>query len=135
MQSIWIILAVILYVQQSTTAAVVPREGQHRVTACSSNDTITEELRQARIEAIRQEILLRLNLDAPPTAPIEDVEADLPIYLAAVQTANQRSTHEECDLSGRGTTFFAKQRRLYFPSFFTADTPSVEAFEWGRTNY
>ena len=112
---------------------------------CPNNETSRETLRQARVEAIRQEILLKLNLEAPPPDPtayeMEEASA-LASYRAALQTTNQHNainersgvTPQECDGGGRGISFFAKQRRLYFPSSFSADAPLVEMFEWGRFN-
>lgn len=114
---------------------------------CPNNETNLEKLRQARISAIRQEILLKLNLETPPPDPTEhemEEASALASYRAALQTTstNRRNaikersgvSPQECDGGGRGNTFFAKQRRLHFPSTFTADLPLVEMFEWGMCN-
>ena len=94
--------------------------------SCAENDTV----REARIAAIRDEILTKLRLTQTPQNPKRPPlvnKSTMSAYNAAVQTAGERST--SC---GRGT-FYAKQLWLYFPTRYLPIIPPAEIFDWGKS--
>lgn len=122
MRAIWIAISLCL--------AVVDAQEPITFAACTENDTV---IRQARIAAIRDEIMAKLHLTEPPPNPRKLTainKSTLSAYRAAVQTANRQSLgrSREC----RRDTFFAKLLSVYFPTSYRAVIPPADMFEWGK---
>ncbi len=104
-------------------------------------DTQEEQLieQEQRNKVLREEILYKLGYEQPPEAPPDDLvisKEDLASYTAAVAldeaiVAGQRA-RDTMDGCKEKETYYAKEVKLFFPSHFYGDLPSVNIFDWGE---
>ena len=126
MRAIWIVISLCF-------ASVVGAQEPITFAACTENDTV---IRQARIAAIRDEILAKLHITEPPPNPRKLTainKSTLSAYRAAVQTAKRQSQgrSRECTRD----TFFAKLLSVYFPTSYRPVIPPANMFEWGKEEF
>lgn len=111
-------------------------------TQCSGvNDTLLQHLKQVRLATIRAEIMAKFGLTAPPPNPDPNNlpqinEALLATYREFINSPSKSPVSRDEDdcssIRGRGSTFYARELRLLFPSSFHPVIPSIEMFEWGE---
>ncbi len=98
-----------------------------------------EELFKQRINVLRGEILSKLRFEQPPEnlsnglVLMEEDNASFSAVLA-LNEAILKEQREQYMTDGckERETFYAKEVKLYFPSHFQGELPSVNIFNWGK---
>ena len=124
MRTIWTVFAV------CCVSAFVGAQQSVTFATCAENATT---ILQARVEAIRDEILAKLNLTRPPPNPRRLTtinKSTLSAYQAAVQIAEKQTWGRS--LECRRDTFFAKLLSVYTPTSYRPVIPPANMFEWGK---
>lgn len=125
MRTIWTVFAVCC-----VSAFVGAQQPGVTFATCAENATT---ILQARVEAIRDEILAKLNLTRPPPNPRRLTainKSTLSAYQAAVQIAEKQAWGRS--LECRRDTFFAKLLSVYTPTSYRPVIPPANMFEWGK---
>lgn len=124
MRTIWTVLAL------CCVSALVGAQQPVTFATCVENSTT---IRQARVAAIRDEILAKLNLTEPPPNPRRLTainKSTLSAYQAAVQIAEKQTRGRS--LECKRDTFFAKLLYVYTPTSYRPVIPPANMFEWGK---
>lgn len=126
MRTIWTVFALCF------VSALVGAQQPVTFSTCAENSTT---IRQARVAAIRDEILAKLNLTEPPPNPRRLTainKSTLSAYQAAVQIAEKQARGRS--LECKRDTFFAKLLYVYTPTSYRPVIPPANMFEWGKVS-
>lgn len=120
-----------------TSSSNCSSSAERNETSRSRNFSSSAERMDAMLDSIRQQILLKLNLQEPPENPKLPAATSIPpsmlsTYYAHLQSVDADDSHECSRSEGSEATHFSRNLQLYYPHNFVSVKLPPDHFQIGK---